>query len=76
MTKEELIELFWNIYSESDANWERVDFVDPPYCWDVIGQIEYEGYIFYISGMLTLPDDYEVTEVEVETPEVETISII
>jgi hypothetical protein len=74
MSKEELIDLFYDNISNGD--WERYDFVDPPYCWSVMAAINVDGYEFSADGVLTLPDDYEVQSLEVTTPDGETITLI
>lgn len=74
MNKEELIDLFYaNI---SDGDWERYDFVDPPYCWAVMAAINVDGYEFSADGILTFPDDYEVQSLDVTTPDGENINLI
>lgn len=74
MNKEELINLFWDNYS--DIDWERYDFVDPPYVWNVMGSLEVDGYIFDIDGDEIVNDGYEVRTVNVTTPNGEEINLI
>lgn len=44
MNKEELLNLFFENVGMID--WERYDFVDPPYCWTVTFAFEVDGYTF------------------------------
>jgi len=74
MNTEELINLFWDNYS--DIDWERYDFVDPPYVWNVMGSLEVDGYIFDIDGDEIVNDGYEVRTVNVTTPDGEEINLI
>ena len=74
MTKEELIEMFYDNISCSD--WEKYDFVDPPYCWCIGASIEVDGYLFEADGMFTYPDIYEAQTIDVTTPTGEVISLM
>ncbi len=44
MDKEELYQLY--LKHSKEAEWERYDFVDPPYCWSVSMTLEVDGYLF------------------------------
>ena len=74
MSKKELIDLFFANISSDD--WEKYDFIDPPYCWSITAEINVDGYVFVADGVFTTPDDYETQELEVTTPEGETITLI
>lgn len=73
-TNDELKRMFFE--NENSLYWERYDFVDPPYCWSVMAEIELEGYKFYVDGIETVNLGYETTSVEVETPDGERFMLI
>ena len=69
MTPEEI----WDKYHK-DADWERVDFVDPPYCWECNITLEVDGYKF--SGYGTeCCGNREIESLECITPEGKTVKI-
>jgi len=74
MTKEELLDLFYE--NEDLIEWDRYDFVDPPYCWSVGFSFTVDGYTFVGDGCEVIGSDEELEELFVETPEGETIYLI
>ncbi len=74
MSKEELLNLFYE--HEDMIDWERYDFVDPPYCWSVMFGFEVDGYKFSGDGNEVIGEDEELEELWVETPEGENICLI
>lgn len=74
MSKEELLNLFFE--NEDMIDWERYDFVDPPYCWAVTFAFEVDGYTFFGDGDEVCGEDEELKELWVETPDGENICLI
>lgn len=59
---------------QREADWERVDFVDPPYCWECNIYLSVDGYEF--SGYGTeCCECREIEHLECETPSGEIIQI-
>lgn len=74
MTNKELLELYYA--NEDLIDWERYDFVDPPYCWSVGFSFEVNGYTFTGDGNEVSGYDEELEELWVETPDGENICLI
>lgn len=73
-TKEELYNLY--LAHETEADLERYDFVDPPYCWAASITLEVDGYLFEGDGYITCGELDEINELWCTTPEGEKIQII
>lgn len=74
MTKNELYNLF--LENQDAIEWERYDFIDPPYCWSVMFSFEVDGYTFYGDGNEVVGYKEEIDELYVETPDGKTIYLI
>ena len=74
MTPDEL----WSLFeaNKSSADWEKYDFVDPPYCWACIITLDVDGYHFEGDGFITCGERDEINELWCTTPEGEKIQII
>lgn len=67
MKIEEVKKILWDNFNEID--WERYDFVDPPYVYAVSGQLEVDGYVFDIDGDEIVNDGYEIRDVVCTCPD-------
>lgn len=73
-TKQELYDLYQA--NASLADWEKYDFVDPPYCWACIITLDVDGYHFEGEGQIILDTDREIEELWCDTPDGEHLKII
>ena len=74
MNIEEILNLF---YLHKDLiDWERYDFVDPPYCWSVGFEFTINGYTFYGDGNEVIGYEEEINNLWVNTPEGEYFQLI
>ena len=73
-TKQELYDLYQA--NATMADWERYDFVDPPYCWAASITLEVDGYLFEGDGCITCGERDDINELWCTTPEGEKIQII
>lgn len=71
MEIEKVKELFREHFNEIE--WERYDFVDPPYVWNVSGWMEVDGYSFDVDGDEIVNEGYEAREVICMCPDGEVI---
>lgn len=67
--------MLWDKYQQ-DAEWDRYDYVDPPYCWACIVTLDVDGFHFYGEGQIVCGTDYEIESIECVCPDGRTVKIV